>query len=73
MRSRLCAADWGLWRACKLNTERVQEGLQHYDISGVEKDTLRDRIRDRWARIEAEPKPGKWRMRNRIGDKVRSY
>jgi hypothetical protein len=69
----LCAADWGYGRTCELNTERVQEGLQHCDISAAEKETLRDRIRDLWARIEAEPEPRKWKMRNRIGDKVRWY
>ena len=69
----LCAADWGLWRTCKLNIERSLANLDKSALdtgerarAAAELTTLRDRI-------EAEPKPLKWRMRNQVGDKVRWY
>jgi hypothetical protein len=71
--ARLCAADWGLWRTFKLNTERVQNGLDQYAIPAEDKATVRDRINALWSTVEAEPKPTKWKMRNRIGDRVRWY
>jgi len=69
----LCAADWGLWRTCQMNIER---SLANLDKSALEPDeralvaTSLTNLRDR---IEAEPKPLKWRMRNQVGDKVRWY
>lgn len=69
----LCAADWGLWRTCQLNIER---SLANLDKSALEPDeralvaTSLTSLRDR---IEAEPKPLKWRVRNQVGDRVRWY
>jgi hypothetical protein len=71
--ARLCAADWGLWRTCQLTIER---SLANLDKSALEPDERAlvsarlERLRDR---IDAEPKPLKWRMRNQVGDRVRWY
>jgi hypothetical protein len=69
----LCAADWGLWRTTKMNIERVQAALPDSGLDEPAIATVRDRLARLWARIEAEPKSRKWKMRDRIGDKKRWY
>lgn len=71
--AQLCAEDWGLWRTCKMNVERVREGVESYDIAEDERATVEDRLDRLWARIEAEPKSRGWRLRDRIGDRKRWY
>jgi hypothetical protein len=69
----LCADDWGLWRTSKMNIERAREGLPQYDISPREQEQIRERLDNLWERIEGEPKPRVWRLRDRIGDRKRWY
>ena len=69
----LCAADWGLWRTTKMNTERVQEHLAELLVDPTERATVGDRLERLWRRIEQEPKSRGWKMRNRVGDKIRWY
>ena len=69
----LCAADWGLWRTTKLNVERVREGLTGTELSADQRAVIADRLDRLWQRIEAEPKRRKWKMRARVGDKIRWY
>jgi hypothetical protein len=69
----LCANDWGLWRTCKMNVERVRDGVAHYDMAQDERATVDERLDRLWERIDAEPKSRGWRMRDRIGDRKRWY
>jgi hypothetical protein len=69
----LCAGDWGLWRTTQLNFERVREGLDAAPITEQQKAVIAGRLEQLWNRIETEPKGRKWKLRNRIGDKVRWY
>ena len=71
--ARLCAEDWGLWRTCKMNVERVHDGIEGYDIAQSEREVVEERLDRLWARIEAEPKTRGWRLRDRIGDRRRWY
>jgi hypothetical protein len=71
--AKLCAADWGLWRTCKLNVERVREAVGEYDLSEDDRAAVRDRLDRLWERIEAEPKSTRWRLRDRVGDRVKWY
>jgi hypothetical protein len=71
--AKLCAEDWGLWRTCKMNFDRVREGLASYDIAEEERATINQRLDRLWDRIEAEPKSRGWRLRDRIGDRKRWY
>jgi hypothetical protein len=71
--AKLCSEDWGLWRTCKMNFERVREGLAGYDIAQDERATIEQRLDRLWDRIEAEPKSRGWRLRDRIGDRKRWY
>jgi hypothetical protein len=68
--ARLCAADWGLWRTCTLNLEKVVALARGYPQLG---DDRRSRVIAQvdllTERMAAEPKPLAWRARARIGDR----
>ncbi len=69
----LCAADWGLWRTCRLNVERMREAVGRYELSAEDRDRVLGRLDALWERIEREPKSRKWRMRDRVGDRRQWY
>jgi hypothetical protein len=69
----LCAADWGLWRTCQMNIERSVANLDKSALEPDERALVATRLTSLRDRIEAEPKPLKWRMRNQVGDRVRWY
>jgi hypothetical protein len=71
--AKLCADDWGLWRTCKLTLERVQHGIEAFDLSPSERELVSSRLRRLWERIELEPKSRRWRLRDRVGDRMRWY
>jgi len=67
----LCAADWGLWRTTKMNTERTRQALANG--TPEVREVAEPRLERLWQAIEDAPKSGRWKMRNRVGDKVRWY
>jgi hypothetical protein len=71
--AQLCAADWGLWRTTKMNTERTREALAAGTIAADVSSMAGPRLERLWETIEAAPKSARWKMRNRVGDKVRWY
>jgi hypothetical protein len=71
--AQLCAADWGLWRTTKMNVERLHLRLEDLVADPAERALVTERLDRLWRRIEEEPKSRRWKMRNRVGDKVRWY
>ena len=71
--AQLCAGDWGLWRTTLLNVERTRDALAGSSLTPEQQALVRDRLERLWARVESEPKSARWKMRNRVGDKVRWY
>ena len=70
----LCAADWGLWRTVTMNLGKVGLLAQGYAQLDVEhKGHITRQIKGALARIEAEPKALAWRLRARVGDRVKWY
>lgn len=69
----LCAADWGLWRTTTLNIERARSGVGEVELDPNQRQVLSERLEVLTARIEAKPKSRRWRMRDRVGDRVRWY
>jgi hypothetical protein len=72
--TRLCADDWGLWRTVTMNLDKVA-GLARTDsrLGSAERgrvDAQLAAIRDR---LEAEPKPLAWRLRAKLGDRMKWY
>jgi hypothetical protein len=71
--AKLCARDWGLWRTCKLSIERAGTMLDSLDLSAEESIVVRERLAVLDQRLEAEPKSQRWKLRDRIGDRIRWY
>src|SRR5262249_47027245 len=69
----LCAKDWGLWRTTKTTIERCLANMPTYDLEPPARDAITERLTSLWQRVEAEPKSTKWKLRNRVGDRVRWY
>ena len=69
----LCARDWGLWRTCQLNIGRSLDNLGGSELDPGEQKTVADRLERLRGRIDAEPKSRRWRLRDKVGDKVRWY
>jgi hypothetical protein len=70
----LCSADWGLWRTTTMNLNKVRQLAQGYDqLTGEQKEMVNSQVDAGLARIDREPKPLAWRLRERIGDRVKWY
>jgi hypothetical protein len=71
--AQICAGDWGLWRTTKMNTERTRQALSADGVAPEVRAVAEPRLERLWDAIESAPKSGRWKMRNRVGDKVRWY
>jgi len=70
----LCGQDWGLWRTATMNLEKVRQLAQGYtQLSDEHKATVTARVAGIAGRIETEPKNLAWRLRARVGDRVKWY
>lgn len=69
----LCGRDWGLCHTVQLNLNRLRSELDVPELAPPELDTIRGRIDQLEQAIEQAPKTGKWKLRARVGDRVRWY
>jgi hypothetical protein len=70
----LCANDWGLWRTTTMNLDKVKRLAQGYgQLSDEQKTKITIQVDDILARLNQEPKPLAWRLRDRVGDRVKWY
>ncbi len=69
--AKLCSQDWGLYKTFMMNLTRIRGILSSIDIA--DKQEIEDRMKVLQEMIEKEPKSLKWRMREKIGEKVRWY
>jgi hypothetical protein len=70
----LCSGDWGLWRTVTMNLGKVEQLAQAYpQLDGGHKSQVVSQVQTALARIEAEPKSMAWRLRSRVGDRVKWY
>lgn len=70
----LCAADWGLWRTTTMNLDKVRRLAQEYpQLDPGQKARVADQVTAVLERLEAEPKSVAWRLRARVGDRVKWY
>jgi hypothetical protein len=70
----LCGKDWGLWRTTTMNLDKVSQLAQGYpQLSGEQKAHVAGQVKAVLGRIEAEPKSMAWRLRARVGDRVKWY
>ena len=70
----LCANDWGLWRTTTMNLDKVRQLAQGYEqLSAEQKAKVESQVKDAMSWIEQEPKSLAWRLRARVGDRVKWY
>jgi len=70
----LCSSDWGLWRTVTMNLEKVRQLSQGYSQLSVEqKEMINSQVNTALLRIDQEPKSMSWRLRARVGDRVKWY
>jgi hypothetical protein len=66
------ASDWGWWRTATETLDKVvaySDSLEHFD--GAE--TVKQRAGELRARIDQAPKSVKWRVRAKVGERIRWY
>lgn len=66
----LTGQDWALYRTLKLNTEKVSGALPQLAVAA---DVVCRRLDELWQAIERHPKSFAWRLRARVGDRLRWY
>jgi hypothetical protein len=71
--AKLCAAEWGLWRTTTMNLDKVRDYLPHLDLTEEDKGIVTRRLAELRSAVDDYPKGTKWKLRGRIGDKVRWY
>jgi hypothetical protein len=72
--AQLCAADWGMWRTATMNLDKVRALAHGYEqLSKDEKAHVEQKVEAALERIESEPKSMAWRLRARVGDRVKWY
>jgi hypothetical protein len=72
--AKLCADDWGLWRTTTMNLEKVRQLAQGYEqLTPEQKARVADQVKNALTRLDAEPKPLAWKVRAKVGDRVKWY
>jgi hypothetical protein len=69
----ICAAEWGFWRTVTGNLEKLQDYAAASRIFLPYAARLRASVNALSAAIEAAPKPLAFRLRARVGDRVKWY
>lgn len=70
----LCGADWGLHRTVTMNLDKVRSYAHNNSlVRDEERAVLDERVAATLGRIQREPKTVKWKLRSRVGDRVRWY
>jgi hypothetical protein len=50
-----------------------QANLAGYALPEEARTLIRERLEHLWKRVEAAPKTARWRLRSRVGDRVKWY
>lgn len=70
----ICAADWGFWRTVTMNLEKVRALAHGYpQLTDEQKAKVESQVKDAMTHLEAEPKSMGWKLRARVGDRVKWY
>jgi hypothetical protein len=70
----LCAQDWGLWRTTTMNLGKVKQlALGYPQLTDEQKQHVSAQIDEALQRIDKEYKSLAWRLRARVGDRVKWY
>jgi hypothetical protein len=68
----VCASDWGWWRTVTMVAERTREFAEMWEERhGESHRGASDRLLDLLAALDKAPKSRRWKLRARVGDRVR--
>jgi hypothetical protein len=72
--AKLCGSDWGLWRTVTMNLQKVVQLAQGYpQLEFDQKERVSTQVEAAMGMLDAEPKSMAWRLRSRVGDRVKWY
>ena len=72
--AKLTSEDWGLWRTATLNLQKLDKiAANHGALGAAERQHLTVKIGQLTHRLDSEPKPLSWRMRAKLGERVKWY
>ncbi len=72
--AKVLASEWGFWRTVTGNMDKLLALNATTDLfNDAEKQCIKDRIDEIRKYIDNEPKPLAWKMRSKVGDKVKWY
>ena len=71
--AKLCASDWGVYKTFTMNLDRLLGKADDLDLDEETKRTVKDRMSKARRMIEEHPKELRWKMRARVGEKVKWY
>jgi len=72
--SKICGSDWGFWRTVSMNLDKVRQLAQGYEqLSKEQKKHVTSQVNLALDKMEKEPKSLAWKLRSRVGDRVRWY
>jgi hypothetical protein len=69
----ICAKDWGWHHTISLNLKRLLELLPLTTLTDFEKENIVKKIMEIRIYMDAEPKSIKWKLRDKIGDRITWY
>jgi len=73
--AQLCGADWGLYKTTSINLKRVEEVVseESLELTETERGLIKKRISEILQEFESMPKSVQWKMRDKVGTRVRWY
>lgn len=69
----VCGRDWGLWRTTHLTLDRLEAGLDEAPLTPDERALIAERVQRIRSAIDRAPKALAWKVRARVGERVRWY
>lgn len=69
-----CKNDWGLWKTVTTNLAKVDRLAGAYPVlNETDRAIIRERIQRTLQRIDEEPPTLKWKLRSRVGERIKWY
>jgi hypothetical protein len=69
----LTSDDWGLWKTCMLSIGKIKRHVLTTEMEQQQHDTLNTRLNTLESALQNSPKSMRWKMRDRVGEKVKWY
>jgi hypothetical protein len=70
----LCANNWGLWKTVTGNLILILEFLEKYNqLTNDDNQVVHKRVDELISQIESYPKTTRWKIRSKIGEKMKWY